>query len=115
MDLILNYIHDVSDTPVVTSHQPTDFEDPYAVMWLHSMVASNPDVNFFFTAASTDIFYEDEFGPEHVRLLITGKNLCEVPPQERPNLVSYVYETDAGCPDCWAISQEILRRRHHGV
>jgi hypothetical protein len=48
----LNYI---SEDKVIST-QLSDWDAPGMVAWLHSMIESNPDLNFFFTVDSTDIW-----------------------------------------------------------
>lgn len=54
MKLILNYVYPKNGEVVVLNSM--NQEDRYNLVWLDHMVRTNPDVIFFYTIATTDIW-----------------------------------------------------------
>lgn len=56
MKLQLNYVLPESDDVVEAYINSRNFNPETMTNWLHVMVENNPDLNFFFTTTTTDIW-----------------------------------------------------------
>lgn len=75
----LNYIFSAMTEPVECSF---DEKLDHTWHWLHAVVRENPEINFFFTVETTDIF-EPEFDIEYNKVAMMPMCMCPGAPYHR--------------------------------
>lgn len=62
--MILNYVFPGENARVVSLPEVRNWDNRMTLGWLYQMIKQNPEINFFWTVPTTDIWEDD--GPDEV-------------------------------------------------